>query len=163
MNAFNNFSPTSKVWIYQAKRNLTEQEVANANEAADKFTAQWAAHNQALNAKGKILENRFLVLMVDEAQAQASGCSIDSSVHFVQELGNQLQIDFFDRLNIAYPIDGTIKTFPLKDLKSLFLEGKFDDTLYIYNNTVTNKKDFDEKWLVPIKESWLGPRIPTAV
>lgn len=160
MNQFDNFTPSSKVWIYQAERNLNNEEVAVADKAIEQFTQQWAAHSQELKAKGAILHQRFLVLMVDESQANASGCSIDSSVHFVQELGKHLSIDFFDRLNIAYPIDETVATFALKDFKQLFTEGKIVESLYIFNNTVNNKKDFDEKWLVPIKDSWLAKRIP---
>lgn len=160
MNQFNDFAPSSKVWIYQAERNLSNEEVTVADKAIEQFTQQWAAHSQELKAKGAILHQRFLVLMVDESQANASGCSIDSSVHFVQELGKHLSIGFFDRLNIAYPIDETIATFALKDFKRLFLEGMLKDSVYIFNNTVTNKKDFDEKWLLPIKDSWLARRIP---
>jgi len=170
MNQFDNFASTSKVWIYQAERNLSKEEIGVADKAIEQFTQQWAAHSQALKAKGAILHQRFLVLMVDESMANASGCSIDSSVHFVQELGKHLSIDFFDRMNIAYPIEEvitdsstiteTINTFALKDFKQLFTEGKITDSLYIFNNTITNKKDFDEKWLIPIKDSWLARRIP---
>ena len=163
MNNFEQFAASSKVWIYQANRNLTEQETTTANTAITEFTSQWAAHSNALKAGGQIYHNRFLVLMVDESQANASGCSIDSSVHFVQELGKHLNIDFFDRMNIAYPNEGSIATFPLKEFKNLFLSGTLQKSTPIFNNTLTNKQDFDAKWLIPIKDSWLARKIPTEV
>jgi hypothetical protein len=37
---------------------------------------------------------------VNEDIESASGCSIDSSVRFVKSLGAELNIDFFNRLNV---------------------------------------------------------------
>ena len=139
MNQFDHFAPSSKVWVYQAERNLSSEEVAVADKAIEQFTEQWAAHSQELKAKGAILHQRFLVLMVDESQANASGCSIDSSVHFVQELGKHLSIDFFDRLNIAYNvnksiINETIETFALKSLLNCCFMAEFAVPLVIMSS-----------------------------
>jgi len=32
------------------------------------------------------------------------------------------------------------------------------ETLY-FNNTVLSKKEMVEKWIIPVKDSWLGKRI----
>jgi hypothetical protein len=40
------------------------------------------------------------VLCANEDFVSASGCSIDSSVHFVKSLGNELHVDFFNRMNV---------------------------------------------------------------
>jgi hypothetical protein len=33
------------------------------------------------------------------------------------------------------------------------------DTLY-FNNTVQTKAELEEKWLIPLKDSWLASRLP---
>ena len=48
-----------------------------------------------------LYKNRFLILAVDESQASASGCSIDSSVKFVKAMESELGTDFFNRMNLV--------------------------------------------------------------
>ena len=76
----------SKVWMYQSSRPLSPEEQQRINVEMQAFARQWTAHNQQLKAWGGVLEDRVLVLMVDETVAGASGCSIDKSVHFMQDL-----------------------------------------------------------------------------
>ena len=80
------FSSHSRVWIYQSDRKLTADEVVQIQMNLDNFTRSWTAHNNQLKAKAEIRYNRFLVLIVDESQAGASGCSIDKSVNFMKQL-----------------------------------------------------------------------------
>lgn len=71
------FSQHSRVWIYQSDRKLTDPEVGKIQQELDDFTIGWTAHNNQLKARAEIRYNRFLILIVDESQAGASGCSID--------------------------------------------------------------------------------------
>ncbi|UPT69069.1 MAG: hypothetical protein M0D57_10815 [Sphingobacteriales bacterium JAD_PAG50586_3] len=79
-----NYPAMLRVWIYQADRLLTDSEQQMLAEASAQFVAQWSAHGTPLTAAAQVLNGYFLVLGVDEAQAQASGCSIDKSVNFVK-------------------------------------------------------------------------------
>src|ERR1700744_2326032 len=96
------FSENSRVWIYQSDRKLTDAETQQIQQYLNSFTTQWTAHNNQLKAKGEVRYNRFLVLIVDESQAGASGCSIDKSVNFMKRLEQQFGINLFDRFNLAY-------------------------------------------------------------
>jgi hypothetical protein len=44
-----------------------------------------------------------VVLSVDENVASATGCSIDKSVHFFQQLGTELNIDYEVKLSASFP------------------------------------------------------------
>src|ERR1700749_5003601 len=96
------FSEQSRVWIYQSDRELYEDEVKQLHEILNKFAAEWTAHNHQLKAKAEIRYNRFLILIVDESQAGASGCSIDKSVNFIKRLEQEFNIILLDRFNLAY-------------------------------------------------------------
>src|ERR1700749_1742248 len=96
------FSENSRVWIYQSDKKLADAEVQQIQQNLDAFTTQWTAHNPQLKAKAEVRYNRFLILIVDESQAGASGCSIDKSVNFMQHLERQFNINLFDRFNLAY-------------------------------------------------------------
>src|SRR6187401_1503982 len=99
--AANKLPMDSRIWIYQANRELTEGEINQVNETTCEFVESWTAHDKDLMASFEIRYNRFLILMVDEKSAGASGCSIDKSVHFVKSLEKKFNIDFFDRMKFA--------------------------------------------------------------
>jgi ABC-type branched-subunit amino acid transport system ATPase component len=148
------FSPASKIWIYQSNRELTETERAKAQQLLNSFTEGWTAHNQQLKAAAKILYNRFIILLVDETQAGASGCSIDKSVHFIKALEDEFGIDLFDRFNTAYFENDQILTANRAEFENLLKQGKVNSETVVFNNLVVNFQDFQTKWQVPLKNSW---------
>ncbi|HBK83263.1 MAG TPA: ABC transporter ATPase, partial [Flavobacterium sp.] len=81
---FKDLPPHSKVWIYQANRKLTDAEVDEISNATQLFIEQWAAHGTSLEASYLIKYNRFIILAVNQDIQKATGCSIDSSVQFIQ-------------------------------------------------------------------------------
>ena len=96
------FSEQSRVWIYQSDKELSDEQADQLLQQCNDFASEWTAHNHQLKAKAEIRYNRFLILIVDESQAGASGCSIDKSVNFMKRLEQQFGINLFDRFNFAY-------------------------------------------------------------
>lgn len=155
MLTINELPGYARVWIYQADRLLTETEQQFITEASAQFVAQWAAHGTPLTAAAQVLKGYFLVLGVDEAQAQASGCSIDKSVHFVKSIGAQLNIDFFNRLNLAVETPA-IQLVPLSEFENLAANGTISPDTYVYDNTVTTAADFAARWHTKASNTWLS-------
>ena len=60
----------------------------------------WSAHNKKLQCDGVVLFAQYVVLVVNEGFEKASGCSIDSSTHFMKKAGAALNIDFFNRFYV---------------------------------------------------------------
>ena len=154
MTAYELMPPTSKVWIYQSNQAFLEEEVEEVNTQIKNFVTNWVSHNRALKAFGKLFHGRFIVLMVDESQAGASGCSIDKSVHFIKAMGHHHGVDFFDRMNFAYKKDESLATAHRDEFVELFQNGIINDATLVYNNLVKTKAEFEEKWIIPLKESW---------
>lgn len=148
-------SPQSKLWIYVAERALNSAEQDQVSHALQQFTTSWTAHNQALKARAELFANQVVILCVDESQAGASGCSIDKSVHFLEDLGNKLGIDFFDRMRFGW-IDptGTL-TFGSRDELSTQTKKSIlpEDTLML-NTLASTVHDLRENWLKPLHQSW---------
>jgi len=152
---FNNIPQDAKIWIYQSKRELTNEEVKMASELLEKFTADWQAHGADLQAGFKILYNRFIVLAVDENGNLASGCSIDNSVQAIKALQDQLNTDLLDRMGITYKDEnGKVIRVNKIDFKALLQNGTATENTVVFNNMLTNFSDFSSKWEVPVKESW---------
>ena len=156
---FNDFLGESKVWIYQSERPFNAKEITSINESIKNFTQQWTAHNQQLKATGCVIEDRFILLMVDETQAGASGCSIDKSVHFIQQLQDQFKTNLFNRLLLSYQADDGIKTISLSDLKNEVAMGALTASTIIFNTTIQTKNQFETEWMQAAGESWLKSRM----
>jgi hypothetical protein len=149
-----NFSENSKVWIYQSGRELNAAETANITQVLNDFTTSWTAHNNQLKAKAEVRYNRFIILVVDETQAGASGCSIDKSVNLMKDLEKEFNINLFDRFNMAYRDGDTIKSVGRFEFEDLIRQGKVDTETIVFNNLVPTLKDLQTKWEVPFKNSW---------
>jgi hypothetical protein len=146
--------PYTRAWIYQATRELTENEAAEIRQLADAFADQWTAHGKAMRAAIEIFYNRFIIVFADESQAMASGCSIDSSVRFIKDLENKYNIPLLDHMHIAYKQDGKVLSAHLSGFKTMLQQGILDENTIVFNNLVTTKADIEKNWEVPVKDSW---------
>lgn len=148
------FSPSSKIWIYQSERELNQAETAKLEQLLGQFASNWTAHNQQLKAAAQIIYNRFIVLLVDESQSGASGCSIDKSVHFIKTIEKEFGINLFDRFQTAYLKGDQILSASREEFEELLRSGKVNSETLVFNNLVANLDDFKTKWQVPLKNSW---------
>lgn len=144
----------SRVWIYQSSRELSKTEVEEILNYGNQFIKNWAAHGQELHAAFDVKYNRFIVLFADESEIKASGCSIDSSVHFIKKIQEAYGLDLFDRLNIAFRSGNKIDTMRMNDFQLALTKGLLDENTIVFNNLVENKDAFEKAWEVPLKESW---------
>lgn len=148
------FSSHSRVWVYQSDRKLTDAEVLQARVLLDNFTTGWTAHNNQLLAKAEIRYNRFVILIVDESQAGASGCSIDKSVNFMKQLEQHFGINLFDRFNLAYRDGEEVISVSRHQFEDLLKAGTINTETIVFNNLAQNITELRTKWEVPFKDSW---------
>jgi len=148
------FSENSRVWVYQSDKKLSDNETRQIQAQLDDFTTGWTAHNNQLKAKAEIRYNRFLILIVDESQAGASGCSIDKSVHFIKQIEQQFHINLLNRFNLAYREGSEVLSAPRHEFENMLKRGSINTNTIVFNNMVQNLKELQTKWEVPFKDSW---------
>jgi len=148
------FSPQSRVWIYQSDRKFTSNEENEILNKLASFTNQWKAHGNELQAKAEIKYGFFIVLVVDETQANVTGCSIDSSVRLIKEIEQEYGVDLFNRFNLAYRVDGEVVVNNKEDFETLVNIKQINPETIVFNNMVQTLADFETKWEVPFKNSW---------
>lgn len=156
---FESLPDSARIWIYQSDRKFTEEEISQVNERAKIFVQQWTAHQQTLKASCKVFHNLFLVIGVDESYNDASGCSIDKSVHFVREVENAFKVNLFNRLNVVYNLNNENQILHFTKLKDLLKQNRISPETKIYDNLITTKQELENKWLVNINESWVGEKL----
>ena len=152
---FDSISDRAKIWIYQADRFINMQEKAVIREHLDVFLSQWAAHSSALQAAGDVLYDYFLIICVDESFQMPGGCSIDSSVRFVQELGQRMNLDFFQRTNLAFDLETGIKLITMPGLKAAIESGEIKADSLFFDNNIQSKNQLADQWRIKAGESWL--------
>lgn len=150
------FSPDSRVWVYTADRTLQQDELQTASAALSQFCKEWTAHNQALKADFMIPYGRFIVLMVDQSNTEASGCSIDKSVRFLKDLSAKLDIDFFKRLEMPYLEGENIRTVAYGAIPDQVSVGLIHPETLFFNPRVSTLSEFDSEFLLPLNKHWLG-------
>jgi hypothetical protein len=153
------FNDNSRVWIYQSSRLFLMSEAFAIEDILKDFVSNWKSHGDTVKGYANLFFGQFIVLMADETQSGVSGCSTDSSVRVIKQIEEQFTVNMFDRQNLAFMIKDKVQLLPMSQL-NYAVENNFinADTLY-FNNTVLTKKELLEKWIVPVKDSWLGKKL----
>lgn len=151
---FERLPDTSRVWIYQASRTFSKDEITQLTAALDAFVTDWTAHGQQLKAGYEMPYNRFIVIGLDQSSHAASGCSIDASVHFIQALEKQYDVVLLDKMNVSYKQGEFVAYKSLIDFKKMAKAKSVSPKTIVFNNLVANKGEYKEHWEVPASESW---------
>lgn len=149
-------SAESRIWIFQADRQLGISENALIRTDMQSFVKKWKAHGNDLMAGCTILKRQFLVIALDESYAGASGCSIDACIKKVQNIGHTLKLDFFARTNVAVlNSENEINIYPQGEIADLIKSGQITTESMIFDNTIQKLVELKTKWIVPARESWI--------
>jgi hypothetical protein len=151
---FKNLPDNSRVWVYQASRKLSEEEVDALKPKTEAFLEQWTAHGKDLEAGFEVRYNRFIILGLNQENASASGCSIDASVKFIQSLEKEFEIDLLDKMNVTFYNGQFIAHKSLSDFRKMAKSKSVSANTVVFNNLVNTKAEYLENWEVPAKESW---------
>jgi len=150
---------TAKVWVYQSNRPFTADENTLIESVLSEFMHSWKSHGDALRADFAVLHNCFIVLGVDENVSGASGCSIDSSVKVIRELGDKLGIDLLDKSQIAYQTASDanqIQIIDFRKVKEAVASSMITRDTYIFNNQVTSLGELKQSWLLKAEQTWMA-------
>lgn len=151
---FDELPDSARIWIYQSNRPFTETELPTLKEELRQFIEKWTVHGANLNASFTVKYNRFIIIGVDEDYASTSGCSVDTSVHFIQKLQEEYQVDLLDKMNVTFKQGDYIAYKELKDFKKMVKNRAVSPKTIVFNNLVNSKAEFQEYWEVPMEESW---------
>jgi len=154
-----NFHPDSKVWVYQSNRLFSLGEALELEEVLKDFTGKWQSHGTPVKGAAYLFFGQFIILMADETATGVSGCSTDSSVRLIKEIEQRFGVNMFDRTTLAFVVKDKVQLLPLSQLQYAAENGFINnDTLY-FNNLVQTKAELENKWIIPVKDSWLASRI----
>ncbi|MEM1340514.1 MAG: ABC transporter ATPase [Bacteroidota bacterium] len=151
---FETLPDTARIWIYQCNRSFSKDELEALQPLLAEFLTQWTAHGADLRASYEIPYNRFIVIGLDQSVNSASGCSIDASVRFIQQIEQRFKVDLLDKMNVSYKQGEFVAYKPLTDFKKMAKARSVSKNTIVFNNLVATKREYLESWEVPAEESW---------
>jgi hypothetical protein len=153
------FSSTSRVWIYQSSRIFTLSEALTIEKILEDFTADWKSHGTPVKGFGTLFFGQFIILMADEEVTGVSGCSTDSSVRLIKALEEEYKVSMFDRMTLAFYINEKVQLLPFSQINYAVEKAFINKDTLFFDNTILTKAELLEKWITPVSASWLGKRI----
>jgi hypothetical protein len=151
---FENLPEDSKIWIYQSNRKFSDNEMIVIENDLKVFIENWSAHGTGLEASYLLKYNRFIILAVNQQVQQVTGCSIDTSVSFIQKLEQKYDVDLLDKMNVTFKNGEHIAHKSLIDFKRMAKEKAVTANTIVFNNLVNSIEEFNENWEVPACDSW---------
>lgn len=156
---FKDLPADARIWVYQSNRDLTETEKSSALTFLTEAVENWVTHGMPMRGSVNILFNRLVLVAADTAFQQPSGCSIDASTDWLQELGRQMGVDFFDR-SIGYFEGEELKSFSVFEARKHVLSGLVQPGTRIINAQVGTIAEWEDRGIIPAGSSFLNRYFP---
>ena len=151
---FNSLPEHSRVWIYQCNRSFNSIEAESIESKLIDFISTWEAHGKPLSASYDFPYNRFVILALDQSINEASGCSIDTSVRFIQSLEKEYDVNLMDKMNVSFKQGEFVAYKSLTEFRKMVKQKAVSKNTMVFNNLVTNIHEYKANWEVPAKDSW---------
>jgi len=151
---FNTLPDSARIWIYQSSRSFTPEELEAITADLDDFITHWTAHGQGLKSGYEVRYKRFIIIGLDQSNQAATGCSIDASVHFIQQLEKKYKVELLDKMNVSYKQGEFVAYKTLLEFKAMGKQKAISKNTIVFNNLVATKGEYKEHWEVAASESW---------
>jgi hypothetical protein len=155
VSGLESFPDESRLWIYESEVPVDDAQIGVLQDRVGSFLIDWVAHGSDLRAGWELRYNRFLMIAVDESQASASGCSIDSMTRFLKSLGGELEISFLERNAVSHREGDEIVRSSRAGFKDLAASGTVDGDTVVFDNTVASLGGVRKgDWEIAASRSW---------
>ena len=147
---FKNLPDDSKIWVYGSEQNINSDTQIEIGNILENFLNDWSHHGNTLTSSYEFIENRFLVIGIDQSFNPTGGCSIDKLQNLILKIDNTYGFNFYQRLNVFVKIDDKIECIKSSELKDNI---SVDKNSFFYNLNITTKQELNS-WLIQIKDGW---------
>ena len=152
---FNKISENYTCWVYQIGKMITQKEKVFISKSLESFCEKWTSHNNSVKSSYVIDFDSFIILFADQRINKVSGCAIDEKSRVIRQIGNNLKIKILPYINTGVFINNKLVFLSKEEIISKLNSNEINGDSDIINITIKSKKDYEEKWILKIKESWL--------
>lgn len=154
---FERLPDQGRVWVFPAWRRLEAEEAERLLAEVDAFLDGWAAHGAPLLSGRVLVEDRFLLVGVDENVSQPSGCSIDALANRLEVLGASLGVQLLDHAPVWYRDGEEMRMTSRAGFRDLAASGAVGPGTVVVDTTVTRIAQLRREGLErPARSAWHG-------
>jgi len=162
LHPFDALPDDSRLWIFGTDRGLSEDETDAFLSSVDTFLEHWAAHGTPLTAAREWIEERFILVAVDERSEPPSGCSIDAFVRCLKDQERELGLSLVDGSRIWYRDGVEIRTVGRPAFRALAAEGEIDADTVVFDPVLNRVAEFRAgRFERPAGSGWHGALLPS--
>ncbi len=147
----------ARLWSFGVGRTLRAEEVERLLGAVDRFLGQWKAHGAPLAAARAWVEDRFLLVAVDERVTPPSGCSIDALVRILKGFEETFDTDILGGGRVWYrdPDTGQVVQSSRTGFRDRAGRGELTPDTTVFDPSLTRVGDLRAgRWEGPAHASW---------
>jgi len=142
----------ARVFIFGFEKPLKDEEKKQVGTRVEAFLSSWTSHENSVEAASQILYDRFLIL---GAVSGLSGCSIDKSVHLMQEIRDSRGLNALNYDLVFYRENSAIKSVKRGEFETLSRNKSVSPSTIVFDNTVQKLGDVRAgHWETPAEQSW---------
>lgn len=144
-----------KVWAYIISKPLSDTELNQLLNEGKAFVEQWTAHEHQLKASFEIFKKRIILVTVDEAVNNASGCSIDKLMRFIKTTESAFGIELLNRFLVAYKQGEEVEVVHASRIRELITSNAISEDTIVYNTAIATDQEL-QGWEQSLKNTWLN-------
>jgi hypothetical protein len=150
---FESLNNSSQIWVYQANRALTPFEKEFIHKELTIFTEEWESHGEMLNGAVTIVADYFVVLGVEPPSGKLCGGSVDALFRFIKSVGQNIQVDFFNRLKVL--------TINENNEPELISHSKLKEVPHrkMYDISINTKSQLESDFLISVENYLLAKAV----
>lgn len=144
---FDSLPDSARVWIFGSDKRLSDEAAGTLMRDVGDHLANWKAHGEPLTVASRLLDDRFLVIAVDQSTSGASGCSIDGLFRVLQAVQSKLGANLVGGGRLFYRDgQGDVQCAPRADLDDLRASGAITPDTVVFDTTITDLGTFRRKF-----------------
>jgi hypothetical protein len=145
--SFDSLPDSARVWIFGSDKRLSEDAAASLMREVSDHLADWKAHGEPLTVGSQLLDERFLVVAVDQSTTGASGCSIDGLFRVLQGVQSKLGVNLVGGGRLFYRDgQGEVRCAAIAELDELRSSGAITPDTVVFDTTITDLGTFRHKF-----------------
>lgn len=154
---FESLPDSSRIWVFGSDKPVTGPAAERLLREVDQFLDGWRAHGAPLRCSRLWRDDRFLVIGVDQSDANASGCSIDGLFRSLQalerEIGARLvgggRVYFRDQHGVAQSVSRP-------EFDGLVASGTVGPNTVVFDTSITDLGEWRAKFEQPARKTWVA-------
>jgi hypothetical protein len=157
--SLNALPDSSRIWLFQASRNWSEDDFEALKGLLTLFVADWQAHGEELSAGFGLYYGCQVLIAVDESQAPPTGCSIDKAFRLLQQFGAEHGLDFFNRLLLHRPLCTSSVIKSLAEARQALTEGDWAPSTLVLNGQIQTLGEYRTQPFLALSQSWAASKL----